>query len=63
MTALLLDEEDERSGFDWQRVLDFAQVALLFLLFYFDLYLVPGEAKSLFSLPPWDFVDVSDVEN
>ncbi len=63
--ALLIAHEDERpGGHDWLRVLDAAQVGILFLLFYFDLYFVPGgpwQGLSLFYI--WGFFDLSDLEN
>src|SRR6187549_1285072 len=42
MALLITHEEGEPRGHDWQRILDAAQVGILFLLFYFDLYFVPG---------------------
>ena len=33
--CLFLDQEEESAGFDWQRVLDFSQVGIVFLLLYF----------------------------
>jgi two-component system cell cycle sensor histidine kinase/response regulator CckA len=33
--CLFLDQEEESLGFDWQRVLDFSQVGIVFLLLYF----------------------------
>jgi PAS domain S-box-containing protein len=63
IVALLLDEEDYSDRFDSVRVLDFIQVGLLFLLFYFDfsLALVPGQ--TLASLQVASFLHVSDLEN
>lgn len=65
LMALLIWRDDEaREGPDWQRVLDFAQVGILFLLFYFDLYFIPGGAwQGLTGLALWGFFDLSDVEN
>ena len=63
--ALLIAHEDESAGsHDWQRILDAAQVGILFLLFYFDLYFVPGgQWQGLTLLYLWGFFDLSDVEN
>jgi PAS domain S-box-containing protein len=66
IVALLLDEEDAAavSPPDWARVLDFAQIGIVFLFFYFDVYFVPPEAgRSLASLQVASFLDISDVEN
>jgi PAS domain S-box-containing protein len=65
IVALLLDEEDPVvSAPDWARVLDFAQVGIVFLFFYFDLYFVPpAPGYSLASLQVAGFLDISDVEN
>jgi PAS domain S-box-containing protein len=63
--ALLLDEEGlVASTPDWARVLDFAQIGILFLFFYFDLYFVPpAPGASLASLQVAGFLDISDIEN
>ena len=65
LMALLIVREDERSeGIDWRRVLDAAQVGILSLLFYFDLYFVPGgQWQGLTLLYLWNFFDLSDFEN
>ena len=65
LMALLIGREEEMlEGPDWQRVLDFAQVGILFLFFYFDLYFVPGGAwQGLTGLDLWGFIDLSDLEN
>ncbi len=63
--ALLIAQEEETTGtHDWPRVLDAAQVGILFLLFYFDLYFVPGgQWQGLTLLYVWSHFDLSDVEN
>jgi two-component system sensor kinase FixL len=64
MALLITHEEGESRGHDWQRILDAAQVGILFLLFYFDLYFVPGgEWQGLTLLYLWGFFDLSDLEN
>jgi len=65
IVALLLDEEDVAvTPPDWARVLDFVQVGIVFLFFYFDLYFVPpAPGYSLASLHVVGFLDISDVEN
>jgi signal transduction histidine kinase len=61
--ALLLRTE-ETPAVDWQRVLDFAQVGIVFLFFYFDLYFVPGgDWRGLAELNLLGFLDLSDLEN
>jgi hypothetical protein len=65
IVALVL-EEDEIAVMppDWARVLDFAQIGIVFLFFYFDLYFVPrGPGDSLASLQVIWFLDISDIEN
>jgi signal transduction histidine kinase len=62
--ALLLDEEGDPERFDAARILDFVQVGLVFLFFYFDLYLLPVSGfENLASLMVWGSLDLSDVEN
>lgn len=64
--ALLIghEEEEDLRGHNWQRILDAAQVGILFLLFYFDLYFVPGgQWQGLTLLYLWGFFDLSDLEN
>ena len=63
--ALLLDEDQvEVTPPDWARVLDFAQVGIVFLFFYFDIYFVPpAPGRSLASLQVAGFLDISDIEN
>jgi len=65
LVALLLDED--QVGVippDWARVLDFAQVGIVFLFFYFDIYFVPpAPGMSLASLQVAGFLDISDIEN
>ncbi len=65
IVALLLDEDGVVvSPPDWARVLDFAQVGIVFLFFYFDLYFVPpAPGYSLASLQVIGFLDISDIEN
>ncbi len=65
IVALLLDEEElVASPPDWARVLDFVQVGIVFLFFYFDIYFVPpAPGTSLASLEVAGFLDISDVEN
>lgn len=64
MALLIAPEEDEGRSPDWQQVFDFAQVGILFLFFYFDLYFVPGaDWQGLTGLSVWGFFDLSDVEN
>jgi len=64
MGLLIAPEEDEDRSPDWQQVFDFAQVGILFLFFYFDLYFVPGaDWQGLTGLSVWGFFDLSDVEN
>ena len=64
MALLIAHEEENTRGYDWQRILDAAQVGILFLLFYFDLYFLPGgEWQGLTLLYIWGFFDLSDVEN
>ena len=66
MALLIGQERERRSGHDhdWLRTLDAAQVGILFLLFYFDLYFVPGgQFQGLTLLYLWGFFDLSDLEN
>ena len=65
IVALLLDEEEPPvRPPDWARVLDFAQIGIVFLFFYFDLYFVPpAPGDSLASLQVFWFLDISDIEN
>jgi PAS domain S-box-containing protein len=64
MALLLAHDEDSGKGPDWQQVLDAAQVGILFLFFYFDIYFVPGEDwKALTTLEFLGFLDLSDLEN
>ncbi len=66
LMALLITQEEDQDprGYDWQRILDAAQVGILFLLFYFDLYFVPGgQWQGLTLLYLWGFFDLSDLEN
>jgi len=64
MALLIAHEEEDSRGHDWQRILDAAQVGILFLLFYFDLYFVPGgQWQGLTLLYLWGFFDLSDLEN
>jgi PAS domain-containing protein len=65
LVALLLDEDQvEVIPPDWARVLDFAQVGIVFLFFYFDVYFVPpAPGMSLASLQVAGFLDISDIEN
>jgi two-component system sensor kinase FixL len=64
MALLLAHDEDSSKGPDWQQVLDAAQVGILALFFYFDIYFVPGEDwKALTSLELLGFLDLSDIEN
>lgn len=66
LIALLITQEEDQDprGHDWQRILDAAQVGILFLLFYFDLYFVPGGRwQGLTLLYLWGFFDLSDLEN
>ena len=64
MALLITHEEEDPRGHDWQRILDASQVGILFLLFYFDLYFVPGgQWQGLTLLYLWGFFDLSDLEN
>lgn len=64
MALLIAQDEEEEGGHSWQRILDAAQVGILFLLFYFDLYFVPGgQSQGLTLLYLWGFFDLSDLEN
>lgn len=68
MALLLGSEEDEgerdRRGPNWPQILDFAQVGILFLFFYFDLYFVSGGPwHGLTDLAMLGFLELSDVEN
>lgn len=64
MALLITHEDPEPGGRDWLRILDAAQVGILFLLFYFDLYFVPGgQWQGLTLLYLWGFFDLSDLEN
>ncbi len=65
IVALLLDEDETAvKRPDWARVLDFVQVGIVFLFFYFDLYFVPpAPGYSLASLQVFGFLDISDIEN
>jgi len=64
MALLIAHEEEPAGGHDWQRILDAAQVGILFLLFYFDLYFLPGgQWQGLTLLYVWSSFDLSDVEN
>jgi PAS domain S-box-containing protein len=65
IVALLLDEDRvDVVPPDWARVLDFAQVGIVFLFFYFDVYFVPpAPGMSLASLQVAGFLDISDIEN
>ena len=50
--CMFLDPEGESEGFDWQRILDFAQVGIVFLLlfFFFSNLSTHGTAVSSFRL-------------
>ena len=64
LVMVLLLRGDESPGVDWQRALDFAQVGIVFLFFYFDLYFVPGgEWHGLTQINLFGFLDLSDLEN
>jgi len=64
MALLIVDEEKKGRGPDWLQSLDFAQVGILVLFFYFDLYFVPGrDGMALSGLELGGFFDVSDFEN
>jgi len=64
MALLIAHEEEDPGRHDWQRILDASQVGILFLLFYFDLYFVPGgQSQGLTLLYLWGFFDLSDLEN
>jgi PAS domain S-box-containing protein len=64
LMALLIVNEDKEGGPNWVQALDFAQVGILFLFFYFDLYFVPGgEWQGISGLNLWGFFSLSDVEN
>ena len=64
MALLVANEEKVAGGHDWQRILDASQVGILFLLFYFDLYFLPGgQRQGLTLLYLWGFFDLSDLEN
>ena len=64
MALLITHEDPEPGGRDWLRILDAAQVGILFLFFYFDLYFVPGgQWQGLTLLYLWGFFDLSDLEN
>ncbi len=65
LVALLLDEDQVGVvSPDWARVLDFTQIGIVFLFFYFDVYFVPpAPGMSLASLQVAGFLDISDIEN
>ena len=64
MALMIVHEEEESRAVDWQRVLDFAQVGILFLFFYFDLYFVAGsEWQLLTGMRIGGFFDFTDLEN
>jgi PAS domain S-box-containing protein len=64
LMILLLEPEDRAERLDWLHVLDLAQVGILFLFFYFDLYFVPGGPWQSIALPTiGGFLDLSDAEN
>jgi two-component system, LuxR family, sensor kinase FixL len=68
MALLLGSEEDDQAEegrrIDWLRTLDFVQVGILFLFFYFELYFVPGSGwHRLGDRAIFGFLEVSDLEN
>lgn len=64
LMALLIAQDEDDQGHSWQRILDAAQVGILFLLFYFDLYFLPGgQWQGLTLLYVWGSFDLSDLEN
>ncbi len=64
MALLISSEEENGRTLDWPQILDFAQVGILFLFFYFDLYFVPGgNWQGLTGLRLLGFLELSDVEN
>ena len=64
MALLIAQDEEDKGGRSWQRILDAAQVGILFLLFYFDLHFLPGgQWQGLTLLYLWGFFDLSDLEN
>jgi PAS domain S-box-containing protein len=64
LMALLIGQGDDDSpGLDGQRVLDFAQVGILFLFFYFDLYFPGGDLRAAGRVTLWGFFGLADAEN
>lgn len=64
MALLIAHDEEDQGRHSWPRVLDAAQVGILFLLFYFDLYFLPGgQWQGLTLLYVWSYFDLSDLEN
>jgi two-component system sensor kinase FixL len=62
--ALLIGPADEDApSFDGLRVLDFAQVGILFLFFYFDLYRPGGDWRAGTRVTLGGFFGLADVEN
>jgi len=44
--CLFLDPEEEREGMDWRRLLDFAQVAILFVLMFLSFSTLSGQTSA-----------------
>ena len=64
MALLITHDDEDRPSPDWLLILDFAQVGILFLFFYFDMYFAPGtDWRGLTGLNLWGFIDLSDLEN
>ena len=64
MALMVVHEDEESRAVDWQRVLDFTQVGILFLFFYFDLYFgVAAEWQFLTGMRLVGVFGFSDVEN
>jgi PAS domain S-box-containing protein len=64
LMALLIGQgDDESPGLDGQRVLDFAQVGILSLFFYFDLYFPAGDLRASGRITLWGFFGLADAEN
>lgn len=63
MALLIVPGEEKQRGPNWQQRLDFAQVGILFLFFYFNLYFVPGSWQRISPHQVGGFLELSDLEN
>lgn len=61
VVALFLEDEDEPEGVNWLRVIDFAQVGIVFLFFYFELFF--DSENNLGARRVWRWITISDLEN